>query len=206
MADEHFKTFRNMASAFTVPLMSTLDSTQSLRSHSRTHSHQRSSQRLARPFALPRIPSESLDPRSGNLDHRSRGHESGQKRGEHGIVNRASFGANGSMSAPSIYTNGQFKGISKPPEVATQSHELEGTSHSQLDGLPRADGKAEINATKMGSKPRWAFRNPQGWLNMLTIYKASQLPTRNLRWNPSASSVHPSVLLQGAPCRTILRS
>jgi hypothetical protein len=153
--------------------MSTVDSTEYLNSHSRAHSHSRSSHRLARPFTLPRIPSERFDPRSINYDQTSGGHGSGQKRGEHNVTNGASFAANGSISAPSIHPNGQLKRISKRAEVATHSHQPEGTSHPRLDRLPHfdadADGKAEISATNMQSKSRWVSRNLQDALNMLTM-------------------------------------
>jgi len=145
-----------MASAFTVPLMSTIDSNESLNSHSRTHSHSRSSQRLTRPFTLPRIPSERLDPRSISYSHTARGYDSGQKRGEYNVINGASFAAHGSISAPSIYPGGQLQRISKRAEVAPHSHKPAHASHSLLAQIPHldADSKAEISATNMHSKSR----------------------------------------------------
>jgi hypothetical protein len=148
-----------MASAFTAPLMSTIDSGESLNSHKRLLSHSRSSQRLTRPFSLPRIPSERLDPRSINDNHIAGAHDSGQKRGEYKFINGASLAANGSIIAPSTHPSGQPQriSISKRSEVALHSHKPAGASHSLLDQIPRlddADSKADISATKMQPKSR----------------------------------------------------
>ena len=147
-----------MASAFAVPLMSNGNPFQHIRSHSQTHMHQRSSHCLARPFALPRIPSERLDPRSVNYDHNFRDCESGQKHGEeHGTINRASFGVNGSISAPSLHSYGQLKRVSKRAEAAAHDHGPERNSHPELYAFPGSDGKAKMSTAKMDPKSRWAF-------------------------------------------------
>ncbi|KAF7509929.1 hypothetical protein GJ744_007243 [Endocarpon pusillum] len=143
-----------MASAFTGPLISTIDSSQQLRSHGRSQSHQRSSQRLARPFTLPRIPSERFDPRSMNYGGRPPDHESGQERGENGIMNHVSFAANGSISAPSHQTHGRLTRLSKREEVAAEDHQPKGNSLSHSYRLPRVEGKAQTSAGRMDPKSR----------------------------------------------------
>jgi hypothetical protein len=143
-----------MASAFAVPLMSTVESSQYVRGHAHTHSHQRSGQRLTRPFALPRIPSERLDPRSVNYNHGVESYESSQKRGHHSTTNRASFGANGSINAPPLYTNGQLQGISKRVEATTRNPTPNGTVRYQDYVYPVADNKTGTRTTNMVSKTR----------------------------------------------------
>lgn len=189
------------------PLMSTVDLSQHMRGHSHSHSQQRSSQRLSRPFALPRIPSERLDPRSVHFDHTSKSHDTGQRSGEHGLVNRTSSGANGSISAPSIFEYGQLMSISKRGEGTTRTPEACATSRSQSYNVPRVDGKTEISAIKMDSKLRWATRNPQDWLQYsnnssgLTALselslQASSCPFHTSSWpiSPRATPSHSSPL------------
>ena len=158
MADERFTTlfmkFCMMASALTGRLISTTESSQHLRSHSRSQSHQRSSQRSARPFTLPRIPSERFDPSSLNYNGGPPDHESGQKCEENGIMNRVSFAANGSISAPSHQTNGRLTTLSKRAEAAAQDHQPEVTSLPHSCKLPRAEGKGQISAGRMDPKSR----------------------------------------------------
>ena len=144
-----------MVSTIAVPMMSTMDSSQYVRSPSHTTSHQRSSQRLTHPFGLARIPSERLDPRSDSYHGNPKTHESGQKRAEHGNMNNASFktnGANGPISAPSLSTNGQLSGISKPAGATIQDTEASGSFQSQGHGFPYVNAKAESSAAKMVSR------------------------------------------------------
>ncbi|ERF70359.1 hypothetical protein EPUS_08783 [Endocarpon pusillum Z07020] len=149
-----------MASGFTGPLISTVESSQHVHSHSRSQSHQCSSQRSARPFTLPRIPSERFDPGSINYDGRPPGHESRQKHGENGIINHVSFAANGSISAPSHQTNGRLTRLSKQEKAAAQDHQPEVTSLPHSYKLPRVEGKAQISAGGMdpNSRPRSYLR------------------------------------------------
>jgi hypothetical protein len=156
-----------MAPTFAMPLMSTIDSSQPTSNHSRMHSHQRSGHRLTRPLALPRIPSERLDPRSVNYDRNSIHHESGQKRGEqgergeHSVLNRVSFGANASINAPSLHSKRQLNKTSKRATATSNSPEAVGTSPSQADETPRINGRAEISATRMDSQSRLVMCYPQ---------------------------------------------
>jgi hypothetical protein len=151
-----------MASTFAMPLMSTVDSSLYVRSHSHTGSHHRSSQRLTRPFGLARIPSERLDPRSDSYDRTSRIHQSGEKREEHGNMNRTSFGANESISAPSLSPDRQqLRGIPKRSEATTRTPQASELFQSQSYRSSYVDAKGEASTSKMGSKSRWAIHHPQ---------------------------------------------
>ena len=144
-----------MASTFTVPLMSTVDSSRYVRSHSHTGSHHRSSQRLTRPFGLARIPSERLDPRSDNYDRTSKIYESGEKGEEHGELNRASSGANLSISAPSLSKTGQLEGIPKRAEASTGGSKMSDFSHFHtIHESPHVNVKGKTSGPKMDSKSR----------------------------------------------------
>lgn len=61
------------------------------------------------------------------------------------------------MSAPSLYTNGQLKGVSKRTEATTRDTGADSTVNSQSYAFPRVDGKVEIGAPKMDSKSTLAI-------------------------------------------------
>lgn len=144
-----------MASTFTVPMMSTVDSSRYVRSHSQTGSHHRSSQRLTRPLGLARIPSERLDPRSDNYDRTSKICESDEKHEEHSKYNRASVGTNLSITAPSHSKSGQPDTISKRAEAITHDSTPSGFSQSHSSrASPYVNAKDKTSGPKMDSKSR----------------------------------------------------
>lgn len=146
-----------MESAYTVPLMSTVDSSQHMRSYGSAPSHQRSYQRLSRPHVLPRIPSERLDPRSIHDNHNSTDHGSSKKCGEHSRSTYGPLKTNEPLSAPSLSTNGSLLALSDPREATTQQTESSSSSHSQGHSRSLADSKSQIGARKMDSKSRYRY-------------------------------------------------
>lgn len=143
--------------AITVPLMSTIDSSQQVRGHSHKRSHQRSNERLIRPFTLPRIPSERLDPRSFNYGPDSVLHGSGQARDSPDNRTRhVSSGEKGFLDGPSLPSDGPLN-IPKRPEATTLDPRAIGSRHSQAyDFSSRSDARSETNAAKMGARSRFA--------------------------------------------------
>ncbi len=154
MADERSMTSCTMASTFTVPLISTVESSQHLRNHSGSQSLPRRNRPSTRPFILPRIPSERFELRAMNCGGGSSDHESGQKCGGNGIMNRVSFADNGSMSAPSHQTNGQLTRISKGAEAAAQDRQPGLTCLPHTYKLPRVESKSQTSAGNMELKSR----------------------------------------------------
>jgi hypothetical protein len=143
-----------MATTFTVPIVSTVDSSQYAHGHSHTRSHQRSSGRLTRPFVLPRIPSERLDPKSSSYDHDSVAYESSHKCAEHDNTNGTSLASNGSITAPSLHRDGHIKGISKPAGATTCRPTEVDTFHSQGCASSPVGARTQLSAAKMDSKSR----------------------------------------------------
>jgi hypothetical protein len=141
-----------MSAAFAVPLMSTVDSSQHVRNHNHTHSHQRSGRRLSRPFILPRIPSERLDPRSVNYFKHSQA--ASDSHDSHDNTNRTSFRTNGSISAPSLSKEAHLKGISKRTESAKREIKPNGSMPSKDYGFPSFDSKVDRSGKGMASKMR----------------------------------------------------
>ena len=136
-----------MASAFAVPLMSTVESSQYIPGHSHKRSHQRSTRRLTPPFGLPRIPSERLDPGSISFNHNSTAHKDGEEHKD-GNLNFASIGANGSIPAPSLSMDWQNEGVTKR-ESASPNPDANGSLQSQGYGHPHPHLRTAASASKM---------------------------------------------------------
>lgn len=169
-----------MASTMAVPLMSSVDSSHYLRSHSYTASHQRGSQRLTRPFSLARIPSERLDPRSDKHHQNPNTQESDAKGAELGnttsSMNNASAKANATnatISVPSLSTNGPLNEISKRARTTTPDAEATDSFQSPAHAIAYVDAKARSSAANMVSRSRWALNRAQRYPIMLTTLQVS---------------------------------